>query len=79
MYGQCATGIGKIDIHEQARGSLTTQASLDLKMGKYYLKKANILSLYIHPRASTWCSALRVLNSLAKPNCLRLGMADRLR
>jgi len=34
-------------------------------MGKYYLKKANILSLYIHPRASMWCSALWVLNSKA--------------
>ena len=29
-----------IDIHEQARGSLIIQAALDLKLGKYYLKKS---------------------------------------
>ena len=28
----------KIDTHEQARGSLTIQASLDLKLGEYNLK-----------------------------------------
>jgi hypothetical protein len=30
------------DIHELARGSLKIQASLDLKLGKYYLKKSEI-------------------------------------
>ena len=30
----------EIDIHEQARGTLIIQASLDLKLGKYYLKKS---------------------------------------
>jgi hypothetical protein len=30
----------KIDIDEQARASLIIQASLDLKLGKYYLKKS---------------------------------------
>ena len=52
-----------IDTHELARGSLTIQASLDLKLGESNLKKGGkSLSFYIHPRASTWYSALRVFN-----------------
>ena len=58
-----------IDTHEQARGSLTIQASLDLKLGEYNLKKGKkSLSFYIHPRASTWYSTLRVFNSNCRTN-----------
>ena len=40
--------VQQIDTHEQARGSLTIQASLDLKLGDYNLKKREEIIILLH-------------------------------